>query len=273
VVRACADVGIPQAALGRTSPNPDDEEIVTMTQLGPPVPAPATADTAELIEAMHAMISHPDYPCLGARSVFRRDRATVRVYGELGSRQSAELILADLRRFASGVDLEDGLASFVALFRGPDIEDEQQFEDLLWAQLREVHAADEHPWTSEVSGDPDDPHFAFSAAGTAYFVVGLHPKASRDARRAAVPTLVFNPHAQFEELRASGTFSRMRDRIRARDQALQGRTNPMVSDHGTSSEARQYSGREVGAGWRAPFEPAAEDTLGHDGSVCPEGLR
>ena len=154
-----------------------------MTQLGPLVAAPATAATAELIEAMHAMISHPDYPCLGARSVFRRDRATVRVYDELGSRESAELILADLRRFASGSTSRTGLRSFVALFRGPDIDDEQQFEELLWAQLREVHAADEQPWTPDVSGDPDDPHFAFSAAGTAYFVVGLHPRASRDARR------------------------------------------------------------------------------------------
>jgi FPC/CPF motif-containing protein YcgG len=227
-----------------------------MTQLSPPVPAPATATTAELIDAMQAMISHPDYPCLGARSVFRRDRATVRVYDELGSPQSAELILADLRRFASTVQLEDGFASFIALFRGPDIQDEQHFEELLWAQLREVRATDEQPWTSDVSGDPDDPHFAFSAAGTAYFVVGLHPMASRDARRTAVPTLVFNPHAQFEQLRASGMFPGMRDRIRARDQALQGQINPMVSDHGTSSEARQYSGREVGADWRAPFESA-----------------
>ena len=160
------------------------------------------------------------------------------------------------------VDLEDGLASFVALFRGPDVRDERQFEELLWEQLREVHAADEQPWTPDVSGDPDDPHFAFSAAGTAYFVVGLHPMASREARRAPVPTLVFNLHAQFEQLRASGTFSRMRDRIRARDRALQGQINPMVSDYGTSSEARQYSGREVGPDWRAPFEPDPQALVG-----------
>ena len=233
-----------------------------MTQLSPSVAAPATAATPELIEAMHAMISHPEYPCLGARSVFRRGRATVRVYDELGSRESARQILADLRLFASEVDLEQGLASFVALFRLPDIAGERQFEELLWEQLRQVHAADEQPWTHDVSGDPDDPHFAFSAAGTAYFVVGLHPRASRDARRAAVPTLVFNLHAQFEQLRASGTFSRMRDRIRTRDEALQGQINPMVSDHGTSSEARQYSGREVGADWRAPFEPNPHALLG-----------
>lgn len=129
-----------------------------------------------------------------------------------------------------------------------------EFEELLWEQLREVHAADEQPWAPDVSDDPDDPHFAFSGAGTAYFVVGLHPKASRDARRAAVPTLVFNLHAQFEELRTSGAFPGMRDLIRARDEALQGQINPMVSAHGESSECRQYSGRQVSAKWQAPFE-------------------
>jgi FPC/CPF motif-containing protein YcgG len=53
----------------------------------------------------------------------------------------------------------------------------------------------------------------------------------------------------------------MRDRIRTRDEALQGSINPMVTDHGLASEARQYAGRAVGEGWHAPFRasgPAPE---------------
>ena len=65
---------------------------------------------------------------------------------------------------------------------------------------------------------------------------------------------MFNLHEQFEALRASGTFLRMRDRIRARDAALQGQRNPMASDHGSVSEARQYAGRRVEQQWRAPFQ-------------------
>lgn len=223
-------------------------------ELAPEVPDPATATETELVEAMFDMIGHPDYPCLGARSVFRRDRATIRVYAELAGDETAAALLHDLRTFAAQVDPDEGFASFIALFRGPDIADEKGFEQLLWAQLRALHAEDEEPWNPDVSADPGDEHFAFSAAGTAYFVVGLHPKASRDARRAAVPTLVFNLHEQFDELRASGRYHRMRDLIRDRDEQLQGSVNPMVSDHGQSSEARQYSGREVGPGWAAPFE-------------------
>ena len=75
----------------------------------------------------------------------------------------------------------------------------------------------------------------------------------------ATPTLVFNLHAQFEELRASGSFTRMRDKIRERDRQLQGRINPMVADHGQDSEARQYSGRQVGPGWQAPSPSSEKD--------------
>lgn len=229
-----------------------------MPDLAPQVPdAPAAAEEL-LVRSMVELVAHPDYPCLGARSVFRRDGATVRVYEELAGPRTAERLLEDLRRFAATAGCADGFASFVAIFRGPRVVDERHFERLLWSQLRALHASDDVPWSEQVSPDPADKHFAFSVAGTPYFVVGLHPQASRDARRAAAPTLVFNLHEQFEALRASGRYPRMRDRIRERDEHLQGTVNPMVADHGEVSEARQYSGRRVGPRWRAPFEPEAK---------------
>lgn len=213
---------------------------------------PAVAEVLQ--DAGVEMLARHDYPCLGAQSVVRGDRLTVRVYEELDTPAAARLLLQDLRMFDSEVDLNDGFASFIAVFRGPQISDEQHFERILWSQLRRLHEVDDEPWNDQVSRDPEDEHFAFSVAGSAYFVVGMHPTASRDARRAANPTLVFNPHEQFTTLRASGHFLRMRDLIRDRDRQFQGTINPMVSDHGATSEARQYSGREVGRGWQAPFE-------------------
>jgi FPC/CPF motif-containing protein YcgG len=73
-----------------------------------------------------------------------------------------------------------------------------------------------------------------------------------------LPVLVFNLHEQFEALRESGAFERMRDTIRRRDEELQGSVNPMVGDYGTVSEARQYSGRKLEEGWEPPFEPDPE---------------
>jgi uncharacterized protein len=143
-----------------------------------------------------------------------------------------------------------------ACVRSPVPATESGFERLLWQALRHLHEHDDEPWAGGAATDPADPHFAFSVAGTAFFVVGMHPRASRIARRAPLPTLVFNLHEQFERLRGSGRFARMRDTIRRRDADLQGAPNPMVDDHGTRSEARQYAGRVVPDDWEPAFSVA-----------------
>lgn len=213
---------------------------------------PAEATDADLAAMLEAMVLHPDYPCLGARSVFQRERAEVVVLDRLGTPSSAETLRNALTKFAADVDLDAGFASLVAVFREDQELTESEFEQALWEQLRLVHAGDHREWDPAVSSDPASPHFAFSVGGTAFFVVGLHPGSSRIARRTPLPTLVFNLHEQFEQLRASEQYTRMRDLIRRRDTALQGDVNPMVDDHGTRSEARQYSGRAVGDEWAPP---------------------
>jgi FPC/CPF motif-containing protein YcgG len=225
------------------------------------IPADAERGPAEaIVGELERMVLHSDYPCLGAQSVFRQQRATVRVFDRLGTQEAARALLEELAAFARDVDVADGFASFVAVFRSPaQAGSESEFERLLWTQLRLLHQADRKPWDESVSADPDNPHFGFSVAGNAYFVVGLHPDASRLARRTPLPTLVFNLHEQFDRLRASEKFERMRDAIRRRDTRLQGSINPMVRDFGRESEARQYAGREVPEDWSAPFEARAGD--------------
>jgi FPC/CPF motif-containing protein YcgG len=53
----------------------------------------------------------------------------------------------------------------------------------------------------------------------------------------------------------------MQERIREREIEFEGSVNPMLTDFGEASEARQYSGRAVGEEWEAPFT-AEQD---HDG--------
>ncbi len=55
----------------------------------------------------------------------------------------------------------------------------------------------------------------------------------------------------------------MKSAIRKRDRRLQGSENPVLDDHGQSSEARQYSGRAVENDWKCPFQPGAETGYGH----------
>lgn len=218
----------------------------------------AVASSAQLEELLSGEVLGPEYPCLGARSVFKRERATVVLHDDLEDPQTAAALLEQLREFAANADPDEGFLSFIAGFRGPQVRDEKHFERMLWDLLQQLHDEDDEPWAPEVSANPEDPHFAFSVGGTPFFIVGLHPHASREARRMPLPVLVFNLHEQFEELRTTGGFERMRDAIRRRDEQLQGSINPMVSDHGQSSEARQYSGRELEEDWIAPFEPDAD---------------
>jgi FPC/CPF motif-containing protein YcgG len=181
----------------------------------------------------------------------------------MGSPEASAELAADLRIFVREQEPADGrFSTFAAVFISPRAADEMRFERLLWTQLQHLHGLDEAPWAPRVSMDPDDASFAFSFAGRAFFVVGLHPGSSRLARRFAWPALVFNARFQFDRLRERGRYRRMRDLIRARDVALQGDTNPMLADFGERSEARQYSGRPVGDGWVCPFHATVAERKG-----------
>ena len=153
-------------------------------------------------------------------------------------------------------DDPEGLRSIAVIFSQPSSLDENGFEQLLWERLQSFAEKDNwlgQPYDPAVSPNPADPHFSLSFGGQAYFVVGLHPAASRPARRFSHPVMVFNLHDQFEKLRAGGRYERMRDAILERDRQLAGDINPMLARHGESSEARQYSGRMVGDDWKCPF--------------------
>ncbi|PCC68661.1 FPC and CPF motif-containing protein YcgG [Nannocystis exedens] len=224
--------------------------------------------------AFRAFVLDPHYPCVGARSAVHNNSYRLGVYDALGSPAATAALARDLAAFTGGLDeIEGPFATFVAIFTGPQDLDEQAFERALWAQLQALHEADAAPWDPSVSSDPDDPHFSFSYAGTAYFIVGLHPGSARLSRRFPWPALVFNPHAQFERLRETGKYERMQAVVRDKDRALQGDINPALDDFGGDSEARQYSGRQVEPDWHAPFHPRGEMDL-HDAptpatSGCP----
>ena len=146
--------------------------------------------------------------------------------------------------------------SLAAVFAGPRDTDEQRFEALLWSQLQRLHLLDVRRgarWAKDVSRDPDSPQFSLSLGGHPFFVIGLHPGASRLARRTPMPALVFNSHRQFDRLREDGRYAKMQAATRERDMALQGSINPNLADFGTAPETRQYSGRKVEAHWRCPF--------------------
>jgi FPC/CPF motif-containing protein YcgG len=203
---------------------------------------------------LRALVLSQEFPCAAAHSVLRHNPYWFALYGTMGSKAATAELAADLTHIVSQRrGLPGALSTFVASFTGPGIGSESHFERVLWQQLQALHDEDALPWDEGVSSDPQDPRFSFSIAGRAFFVVGMHAASSRWARRFGWSTLVFNEHAQFDELRESGRFDRLRDTIRIRDTRLQGGMNPMCTDYGNLSEARQYSGRQVEDRWRCPL--------------------
>lgn len=217
-----------------------------------------TAVQSFVHESLRAVLLSSSYPCLGAQAAIRSGHYAMGFYEELGAAAVNEGLARDLFQFSLEQDAwEPQLSSFLACFASPVALDEPAFEQALWRQLQTLHELDRphHAWDPAVSDDPANPHFSFSFAGRAYFVVGLHAANSRWSRRFAWPTLVFNAHRQFERLRVRRRLASMQKRVRRRDEALQGSPNPTLSDFGLTSEARQYSGRAVEPSWGCPFRP------------------
>lgn len=207
--------------------------------------------------SFRALVLNEQFACVGGGAAVRQNTYRFGLYDVLGDDASSAELACDLGRFINDADLKGKpLTAFAASFRGPLPADERQFEDLLWQTLQQVSHRDGAPWAGGRHSDPREPTFTFSFGGTSLFVVGLHAASSRLTRRFAWPTLIFNPHDQFDRFRQDGTYGRLRDVIRARDVALQGTTNPMLTDFGEESEARQYSGRRVDENWTCPFHAA-----------------
>ena len=214
-----------------------------------------TRETAR--EELFARVAEHGFPCVGAKSALARGTLKVIVGHSIASGWDDVRIHSELLEWAARYrDDPDGLRSLAVVFDGPRDLDEEAFERALWERVQSL--ADKDEWRGQaydprVSPDPADSHFSLSFGGEAFFVVGLHPAASRLARRFPRPSMVFNLHAQFEKLREEGRYERMREAILARDEALAGSVNPMLARHGEKSEARQYSGRQVGDDWICPF--------------------
>lgn len=225
-------------------------------------------DDCEVLEReFRSWIADPAFPCVGAKSAMAHGNLRILPASDIRSAWDDVLIHRELLRWADDYrDQPERFRSLAIVFAGPRQLDEKAFERAMWQRLQSL--ADKDHWLGQtydprVSADPEDPHFSLSFGNEAFFVVGLHPGASRPARRFGRPTLVFNLHDQFERLRNEGRYERMSEVILERDEKLAGSRNPMLARYGTVSEARQYSGRSVNDDWRCPFRdprsPARDD--------------
>lgn len=218
---------------------------------------------AELESMLQRHVADAAFPCVGAKAALAKGTLHVLACSRIDSAWDDLRIHDGLVRFAAAYREDPApFRSFAVVFDGPSDLTEASFERALWNRVQSLSDKDVwrgQPYDSRVSHDPGDPHFSLSFGGEAFFIVGLHPHASRPARRFSRPALIFNLHDQFEQLRANGRYETMREKIMVRDEAIAGTRNPMLARHGEASEARQYSGRAVDEQWRCPFSYRGPD--------------
>lgn len=210
-------------------------------------------------DQLRAFILGEYYPCIGARAAFTEGSYRLGFYKHLAHISSVAAMGRDLKRFVGEYAQIGGYTTFVAIFKYPQITTEEQFEKLLWTHLQMMHDHDVEKWDSHYSPNPNDANFAFSFHGEAFFVVGMHPGASRFSRRFGYTALVFNPESQIRHLQEHGMLKRFAGVVRERDTLFQGSPNPSLPVDGgtTGGEARVYSGKAhpVGSEFRCPFHP------------------
>ena len=215
------------------------------------------AKPAEWAVKFKEFIDARPYPCVGAKSAIGKGQMTAYIANSLVSAWDDVALTRELIEFAKEYSASRTMfQTFVAIFPNTPTLDEPSFEDALWQRISSLQNKDEwlgQEYDPSVSPDPASPKFSLSFGGQSFFVVGMHPNASRPARRFQVAALVFNLHDQFNQLRESGQYEKMRETILSRDEDFAGSINPMVARHGESSEASQYSGRIVGPDWQCPW--------------------
>ena len=214
-------------------------------------------DKQNFIEEYLSFLKAKDFPCIAAKAAHERHLIKCMVAGNMACPKDDTAILFFLYDFVDAYRNSNEMYNSAAIiFTGPQITGEEMFDALLWQRLQalEILDAENYKYDNRVEADPISAKFSFSIKEEAFYIIGLHAESSRQARRFIHPTMVFNPHTQFEKLRASSKYEAMKSTVRKRDIAFSGSVNPMLQDFGDASEAFQYSGRKYNDSWKCPLK-------------------
>jgi FPC/CPF motif-containing protein YcgG len=211
---------------------------------------------SQINEEYHRFLRSRSFPCIGAKAALSRGHVKCFVAIDMASAEEDEKILSFIYQFVDSYrSSNESLHSAAVIFRNPQTLSELEFEDMLWSRLNSLAVLDRRKYTHDTRVDPDptSSRFSFSLKGEAFFIIGLHPSSTRQARRFSYPALVFNPHEEFERLKRAGRYEYMKKAVRRRDKVYSGSVNPMLKDFGEAPEVFQYSGKKYDSTWKCPL--------------------
>lgn len=210
----------------------------------------------EIIELWNEHLENKEFPCVAAKAAMVKAQLNIMVVGHMACPKDDRSILDFIYGFVDKYREAGTLFhSAVVIFDQPEIYNEKMYSQFFWDRLQALSNLDavNYHYDERVDPHPESENFSFSLKGEAFFIIGMHPAASRDARKFKYPAIVFNPHAQFEQLREANQYSKMKNIVRKRDIALSGSINPMLEDFGSSSEVYQYTGQKLDSSWKCPL--------------------
>jgi len=209
-----------------------------------------------IIKEYSEYLRKKDFPCVAAKAALSRNHIQCMVASHMACPADDKTILQYLYSFVDRYRAsEESYHSAAVIFKEPVEINEAFFDTLLWQRLNSLSALDKQKYQHDlrVDSDPNSPRYSFSLKEEAFFILGLHPGSSRRSRQFKYPALVFNPHAEFEKLRNSDRYTRMKEVVRKRDVEFSGSVNPMLADFGEASEVYQYSGIRYNTDWTCPL--------------------
>ena len=209
-----------------------------------------------IINEYSAFLDEKGFPCIAAKAALARNHVQSFVAIHMACPAHDEEILKFLYNFVDSYRTsEKSFHSAAVIFREPLNIDEGTFDSLFWQRLKALSSLDKERYKHDprVDSDPRSSRYSFSLKEEAIFVLGLHPESKTRSRRFKYPTLIFNPHAEFEKLRNTNRYSKMKQVVRRRDVAYSGSINPTLADFGEVSEVYQYTGVQYNEDWTCPL--------------------
>jgi len=214
-------------------------------------------ETKTIITEYLDYLKAKDFPCIGAKATLSKQQIKCMVADNMACSKDDVTILKFLYAFTDDYRRSKNFYHSAAIiFTAPEFISEEVFDELMWQRLQALGDLDakNYSYDKRVDVDPWSPKFSFSIKEEAFYIIGLHANSSRQARQFRYPVLVFNPHAQFEQLRKTARYEMMKKVIRKRDTKYSGSVNPMLEDFGKFSEVYQYSGRQYDDTWQCPLK-------------------
>jgi len=203
-----------------------------------------------------SFLTQQNFPCIAAKAAVAKKNIQCMVAYHMECPAQDEAILNFMYRFVDGYRASaQPYHSAAIIFHQPLDLSEEKFDTLMWKRLKHLSHLDKQKYKHDprVNEDPSSAKFSFSLKEEAFFIIGLHPQSKRNARRFKYPSLVFNPHAEFERLRKLNRYEKMKEAVRKRDLEYSGSVNPILKDFGELSEIYQYSGVRHDEKWKCPL--------------------